>query len=115
VERLVLLKGAPQTGPRIDCFLAALGTEAERQAFVLLNRLQRDGLQVEADFEGKSLKAQLRRAGKLGARFAAILGEAELAAGQIQLRDMDSGSQEGYPLTTFAQQLRSLLKPVAGG
>ncbi len=113
VERLVLLKGAPSNPPRIDCFLAALGAEAERQAFVLMNRLQRAGLQVEADFEGKSLKAQLRRAGKLGARFAAILGESELAAGQIQLRDMDSGSQESLPLATFPDRLRTLLRPSA--
>ncbi len=102
VERLVLLRGEDRiAAPRPALFLAAIGEEAARKAFALLHSLQRRGIPADADFEGKSLKAQLRRAGKLRARFTLILGEAELARQLGQLRDMDSGTQEEIPLAGF--------------
>ena len=114
VERLVLLKGGEQAPSRLDCFLATLGDAAARQGFVLTHQLQRAGLQVDTDFEGKSLKAQMRRAGKLGARFTAILGGDELAAGRVQLRDMDAGSQVDIPLAELSVRLQELLAAPAG-
>jgi len=109
VERLVLLKAGDQVAPRLDCYIATLSEEAARRAFVVMNRLQRSGLQVETDFEGKSLKAQMRRAGKLGARFVVILGGDELAAGKVQLRDMDAGSQQDLPLAELEERLHALM------
>jgi histidyl-tRNA synthetase len=109
VERLVLLKGQKQEAPRLDCFLATLGEEAARHAFLLIHQLLRSGLQVDTDFEGKSLKAQMRRAGKLGARFTVILGGDELTAGRAQLRDMDAGSQTDIPLEKLPARLQELL------
>ena len=50
------------------------------------------------EYEGKSLKAQMRRADKLGARLVLILGEDELAAGRAQLRNMDAGTQQDVSL-----------------
>ena len=56
-------------------------------------------------FAGKSLKAQMRRAGKLNARYVLILGEEELACGLAQLRDMDDGSQAPIALAGIEQAL----------
>jgi histidyl-tRNA synthetase len=114
VERLVLLKGGEQLPSRLDCFLATLGDAAARQGFLLTHQLLRAGLQVDTDFEGKSLKAQMRRAGKLGARFTAILGGDELAAGRVQLRDMDAGSQIDIPLAELSARLQELLAAPKG-
>lgn len=106
VERLVLMKHAQQIEPpRPDVFLAALGETAGNEAFALMHRLQRLGLSSDMAFAGKSLKAQMRRAGKLNARYVLILGEEELAAGQAQLRDMDGGSQQSIPLAGIEQAL----------
>jgi histidyl-tRNA synthetase len=113
VERLVLMKGEQQiAAPRPELFLAALGEAAANEAFVLMNRLQRRGIHAEMDFGGKSLKAQMRRAGKLGARFVLILGDEELANRQAQLRDMDAGSQAPIALNGIDQALADKL---AGG
>jgi histidyl-tRNA synthetase len=113
VERLVLMKGEQQiAAPRPELFLAALGEAAANEAFVLMNRLQRRGIHAEMDFGGKSLKAQMRRAGKLGARFVLILGDEELANHQAQLRDMDAGSQAPIALNGIDQALADKL---AGG
>jgi histidyl-tRNA synthetase len=106
LERLVLLKGGePIASPRPALFLAALGAEPSRHAFLLMAELQRRGIHVEMDYEGKSLKSQLRRADKRRARFVLILGEDEMQRQMAQLRDMDAGTQEEVPLPALATLL----------
>lgn len=87
-------------------FIAALGTEAQRRAYELMNRLHLEGIRAEIDYEGKSLKSQMRRADKLKARYVLILGEAELAKEKGVLRNMINQSQEEVPI----QSILSLLK-----
>jgi histidyl-tRNA synthetase len=110
VERLVLMKGQDSLpAPRPQLFLAAMGEEAGRRAFLLMAALQRRGIHAEMDFGAKSLKAQMRRAGKLNSSFVLILGEEELARGMAQLRDMDAGTQQELPLGNLAQRLEETL------
>ncbi len=111
VERLVLMKGAAKVqAARPDIFLAAMGEGAAEQAFVLMSELQRAGIRAEIDYQGKSLKSQMRRANKLAARYALVLGERELETGTADLKDMDQGSQQGVALDELVGlmgQLRS--------
>ena len=106
VERLALLLGAREdAAPRPALFIATLGDDAERFGFRLLTRLQRQGQFAEMEYTGKSLKAQLRRADKLGARQVLILGGDELARGVAQWRDMAAGTQEELPLAELDARL----------
>jgi histidyl-tRNA synthetase len=106
VERLALLLGARDDAtPRPALFIATLGEAAERYGFKLLTRLQRQGIFAEMEYAGKSLKAQLRRADKLGARQVLILGGDELARGVAQLRDMTTAVQEEVPLANLDARL----------
>jgi histidyl-tRNA synthetase len=57
---------------------------------------------------GKSLKAQLRQANTLGARYAAIIGEEEVNAGIVTLRDMQDARQETVALSELAGRLGKL-------
>jgi histidyl-tRNA synthetase len=59
------------------------------------------------DYEGKSLKSQMRRADKLKARYVLILGEEELKKGKAVLRDMERKSQEEIPLANLVETLKS--------
>jgi len=61
---------------------------------------------VGLDFTNRSLKAQMREAARLGARFAALLGEDELRANTVTLRDMESGEQESVPRAELGARLR---------
>jgi histidyl-tRNA synthetase len=106
VERLALLLTEARVvtaGPAL--FIATLGADAERFGFRLLTRLQRQGIYAEMEYAGKSLKAQLRRADKLGAQRVLILGDDELARGIAQLRDMAAASQEEVPLADLDVRL----------
>ncbi|MDW7643727.1 MAG: histidine--tRNA ligase [Desulfuromonadales bacterium] len=108
LERLVLMKGDDhEPSSRADVFLAGMGEEASQKAFVLMSDLQRHGLHAEMDFSGKSLKAQMRRAGKLKARFVVIVGEEELSRNVAQLKDMDKGSQEEVAFDRLEEELRA--------
>ena len=99
MERLILmLDESTLPVSRPDLFLVTLGEKALDRGFSLLSRMQREGLYAEMDFSGKSLKAQMRRADKLQARVVLILGEDELTRNQIQIRDMDRGSQDTIDL-----------------
>ena len=106
VERLVLMKGADQvSAAQTDLFLATLGEAAADQGFVLMSHLQQQGIRAEMDYQGKSLKAQMRRANKLGARFTLILGEDELRSGVAQLKTMADSSQQEVALENLAEEL----------
>ncbi len=93
--------------PRPELFIATLGEAATKAGFAMLTRLQREGILVEMEYTGKSLKAQLRRADKLKTRRVLILGEDELARGVAQLRNMDESSQEEVELDGLENRLLS--------
>ncbi|HTP66211.1 MAG TPA: ATP phosphoribosyltransferase regulatory subunit, partial [Geobacteraceae bacterium] len=94
VERVALLLTEREFVKRPDIFIAALGEAARDVAFRIMCELQRLALAVECDYEGKSLKSQLRRADKFNARFTLIIGEDELGKGKGPLKNMDAGTQE---------------------
>jgi len=106
MERLVLLLQQQQervTEPEsVDLFIAALGAEAEETAFTLTYGLRAQGLKVAIDYEGRSLKSQMKQANKAGARFALVLGESEIKEGRGELKDMAGDAQLAVSLTPEA-------------
>ena len=71
-----------------EVVLIPLGVAAETEAIHLAHRWRTDGVRVEMSSGGKSLRSQMRLADKAGAPYALILGEDELAAGALTVRDM---------------------------
>jgi histidyl-tRNA synthetase len=59
----------------------------------LATELREANLSVEFDYEGRSLKAQMKQTNKMGARFALILGDDELAQNSVRLREMATGEE----------------------
>jgi histidyl-tRNA synthetase len=88
-------------------FIAALGEETCREAYGLVNQLHLEGIRADLDYEGKSLKSQMRRANKLKARYVLILGEEELKRGKAVLRDMEGKSQEEILINNLLETLKS--------
>jgi histidyl-tRNA synthetase len=62
------------------------------------------------EMQGRSLRAQMKQADKLGVRYAVILGEQELASRQAGVRDMRNGSQDGVALDRVLQTLSERVK-----
>ena len=95
--------------PGIDLFLVAIGPAAHAELLPLAGRLRTTGLSVRHEYRPRSLGAQMKRANRLAARLALILGEEERARGACVLKRMDDGSQEEVPLNEAAARARSLL------
>ena len=107
VERLVMLLPEEKNYLRYpDVFIAALGEEAQRKGFALAQELRDAGVWVELDYEGKSLKSQMRKAGRFRTPWVVILGEEELKKDKAVLRDMAAKGQEEVPLTEILARIR---------
>jgi len=81
---------------KVDVFLAAIGETAELHAGNLAAELRAQGIAVERSADRK-LKRALEVANKMGARFALIVGDDEIASGTYQLKNMATGEQKSLP------------------
>ena len=79
--------------PRLDIFIATLGEAAVTKAVELAGALRRKGYSCEQDLLSRGLKAQLREANKLNARYVLVIGDDEIAKGTAMLKDMDKHDQ----------------------
>ncbi len=110
MERLILLLQQEQEVKHrsAEVFIAALGEAPRKRAFLLTQELRSQGIEADMDYEGKSLKSQMRRADKLAAPHVLILGEDELARGEVQLRHMINKTQTVIPLDLAAKKITEL-------
>ena len=97
----------PETEKRTDAFVVALGEAAQKPAFRLLQQLRGAGLKALMDYAGRSMKAQMKQAGKAGARFALILGEDEIKEDAVMLKDMEKSQQQKVSLDEVIDQITS--------
>jgi histidyl-tRNA synthetase len=99
VERALLCMGGDVgAAPAMQLFVATMGPAARRAATALAHRLRLRGVAVEVEHREAGLKAQFRRAEKLGARFALALGDAELASGRARLKQMATRAEQELAL-----------------
>jgi histidyl-tRNA synthetase len=110
MERLILnlkeQKVAITPLPKPRVFIACLGDEAKTTATKLASELRGTGVGVVAALGDKSLKAQLRQANSLGVRYAVIIGEEEVRAGTVVLRDMASAEQKNVAVKELSKLLK---------
>jgi len=107
VERLVLLlKERKSFFRHPQIFLATLGERAQRKGFALAQELRDIGIWVELDYEGKSLKGQMRKADRMKSPYVIILGEEELKRDRVIFRNMATKEQEEVPLGEIVARLK---------
>ncbi|MFP6743813.1 MAG: histidine--tRNA ligase [Alphaproteobacteria bacterium] len=103
IERLAMLVGDVAAAKR-PIAVIPVGDEAADDALELTHRLRRDGYTVDLGYRG-NLQKRMKRANKLGASAALILGEDERAQGAVTLRDLDTGEQVLIPLPELTDRL----------
>jgi histidyl-tRNA synthetase len=79
-------------------FGVPLGAAAQRRLVVLAAQLRREGVRVDLSYGGRGLKGAMKSADRSGARYALVLGERDLDAGTIGVKDLVSGEQEPVAL-----------------
>jgi len=102
IERVLLaceaLGVAPGEAAPRPVFVVTLGEAARLPGLRLLHDLRQAGIPAQADYQGRSMKAQMRAANRAAARLALIVGEEEVAAGVVAVKDMETGQQQTVPL-----------------
>ncbi len=103
IERLSMLIDAPP-GPDRPIAVIPVGAAAESAALKLTQELRRDGFTVDLGYGG-NLSRRMKRANRLHARCAVLLGEDELERDAVSVRDLDTGEQEEVPLPRLKDRL----------
>ncbi len=93
---------------RPTVYLVPIGAAAQERALELARAWVRDGVAVEVEITGRSLKAALKRADRDGVRIVAMLGDDELAGGTVTVRDLALASQTALPLAALPGFWRAL-------
>lgn len=96
LERLIMIIKAQELAitekSQPEIFIAAIGGSADVAAQKLVYELRADGIYAERDLCSRSVKAQMKYANKLGAKYSIVLGDDEIAANTVNIKDMSTGN-----------------------
>lgn len=112
IERMLLARGGEKSNgvsPRRGLYLAVAQAALAGEGFRLVQQLRAQGVPALTDYDGKSLKAQLREADKARCQWVAILGEKEVQQGAMTLKDLEQGNQDTVPLDAFVEAVAKRL------
>lgn len=84
-------------------YIAPMGKAAEIKALSLCGALRKRGIAAQCDITGRSLKAQMKYADKIGAKYAVVLGESELDSGTAQLKNLRDGDKRDIKIDEIAE------------
>ncbi|OXB92518.1 histidine--tRNA ligase [Parageobacillus galactosidasius] len=93
----------------IDCYVVAVGEKAKDESILLVHKLRKAGIVADKDYQDRKIKAQLKSADRLNAKFVAILGDDELAKEVINIKEMSTGEQTEVPLHSVIDYLKERL------
>lgn len=111
MERVIMAQEKPLVLPKENLvYIITLGKAAQDKGLLLLNQLRQEGICADIDYEGKTLKAALRKGNDLGARFCIIMGEEELSKGVLVVRDMAVSQQKEVQQDKLLTYLKDCLK-----
>ncbi len=105
LERLLILM--EETGvafpeaPKCDLAIVTAGDAAMLKALELSAEIRAEGYCVSIDTVGRSIKAQMKYANKIGATYTVVIGDSELESGTVKLKNMESSEEKEIPLDTF--------------
>lgn len=114
LERLMLTmesQGSEFIEPETcDIYLASIGNHALIETASIARDLRNCGFYAEYDLVGRSLKAQMKYADKIGAKFSIVIGDDDIEKGFARLKNMESGEVEELPLDdTFCERFSDIL------
>jgi len=96
----------------MDVYIANMGKEAAKEALKQIKILRKEGIRAEKDYMGRSLKAQMKYANKINARYVVVIGEEEIASGRIKVKDMSSGGEEEIDISRLVSYIKERICPL---
>ncbi len=114
LERLMLLMEAqgcyfPEP-PKCDVYIACIGETAFNESVKYVNTLRLNDIAAQFDLTKRSLKAQMKYADKIGAKYVIVLGDDEIATDCGKLKNMETGEQSPVRLSALADEYKKIAK-----
>lgn len=111
IERLLMTieacKGPDIFNKSLDIFIGCMGKEAIKKAASLVNEFRKNNIHAEMDLLGRSVKAQMKYANKMGAKYAIIIGDNELETNQVTLKNMIEHEQQDISLDEVNEYIKN--------
>ena len=108
IERLLLASQNENKPRNIQIYIVGLGDAVRSTLLALAEDLRKNNFRTSFDYLRRSMKAQMREANKLGARYAIILGEDELKDKSVIIKDLSTSDQEKIALDSLEKHMKSL-------
>ncbi len=116
IERLMMVLEAQNTelpeAPTCDLFIATLGDKASIKASALCKELRDEGYKAQTDICGRGLKAQMKYANKIGAKFTLVLGDNEVDSNTANLKNMSNSSERPIKLSEIVEELGEEIRKI---
>ncbi len=113
LERLLLLMETQKSEfpepKKCDLFIGSMGEDANVRASVIAADLRNEGVSAQFDTVGRSVKAQMKYADKIGALYTMVIGDSELESGKASLKNMNTGEQSEISLENFTDSFQSVI------
>lgn len=113
IERLLLLLKAQNieipAPSGCDLYIAPMGDAASLEAMKIVSELRANGVSAQTDVVGRSLKAQMKYADKIGAKYTMVLGDNEITEGKAKIKDMNSGEATETELADLGENFMEFL------
>lgn len=114
IERLLLMLEA-QNGEfketnEMDIYIGSIGKEGLVKSQGIAYRMRSEGIKAEGDSVGRSVKAQMKYANKIGAKYSVILGDNEIAEDTANLKNMETGEQEQIKVSELVEIMKKKIK-----
>lgn len=109
IERLLLALEAEgielDVEDSLDIYVVAMGEEAKKKSVELLSSFRAKGISAEMDYIDRKMKAQMKSADRLGAKYVIVIGETELEEASVNIKEMQSGNEEKVELSELVNYL----------
>ncbi len=116
IERLMMVLAAQKAelpeAPTCDLFVATLGDKATIKASAICKELRDEGYKAQTDICSRGLKAQMKYANKIGAKFTVVLGENEVQSGKVRLKNMKDSSEREIELSQIVEELGEEIRKI---
>ncbi len=112
IERLLLVLEKSwieiPTPETMDLFIIGLGDAGVKEAIKLVHTLRNNGIRADKDYMARSLKAQMKYANKMNAKYITVIGEDEISNNKIKVKNMENGSEEEIQLSQLVEYMKSI-------
>lgn len=114
IERLLLIMEA-QHGkfidePKRDIYIGSIGENAFIKSHALIYKLRQASIKADSDDIGKSVKAQMKYANKIGSKYSMIIGDDEINLNTATVKNMETGEQVQINLNNIIEEIKKLLE-----